>query len=57
MAIEDPGATEGRVGLAVAQITTELLGLWMKRAMKPMTLCAAALAIFLPYGVAVLSGS
>ena len=52
MATEDMEATEGQVGLAGAQITTELLGLWMKRDMKPMNWCAAALVIFLPYGVA-----
>ena len=32
MATEHLGATEGGVNLAGAQITTELLGLWMKRA-------------------------
>ena len=49
MATEDMGATEGQVNLAGAQITTEFLGLWMKRAMKPMSWCAAALVIFPPY--------
>ena len=52
MATEDMGATEGQVNLTRARITTELLGLWMKRAMKLITLRAAALVLFLTCGTA-----